>query len=270
MESGSAREVPDYEVVAYAPKRHRYCVAVFVINEGERLLRQLDRMRPLAEDVDLLVADGGSSDGSTARSALEPRGVRVLLTKMGPGGLSAQMRMAFDYALEEGYEGVVSMDGNDKDDPAATGLFLRALDDGFDYLQGSRFTPGGRAVRTPLTRLLAIRLVHAPLISRAAGFRYTDTTNGFRGYSRRLLIDPRIAPFRSVFSSYELHYYLAIRSARLGFRVKEIPVTRSYPASGRTPTKIRGLAGYRIVLRDLFRACRHRFDPVEGERATNA
>ena len=87
MESATAREVPAYEVTAYASKRHRYCVAIFVINEGEKLLRQLDRMRALAEEVDLLVADGGSSDGSTSRSNLAPGGVRALLTKTGPGGL---------------------------------------------------------------------------------------------------------------------------------------------------------------------------------------
>jgi hypothetical protein len=246
-----------------APRRHRYCVAIFVINEDGRLLDQLDRMRSLADEVDVLVADGGSTDGSTSRENLEPRRVRALLTKTGPGRLSAQMRMAFHFGLEQGYDGLLSMDGNNKDDPSAVTVFLAALREGFDYLQGSRFIQGGVARNTPLLRHLGIRLIHAPLIARAAGFPYTDTTNGFRAYSRRLLTDPRVAPLRDVFSSYELHYYLAIRAARLGFKVKEIPVTREYPAHGPAPTKIRGLSGYRIVLRDLFRACAHRFDPKD-------
>ena len=255
--------VPAFVTTELAPKRHRYAVAVFVINEGAKLLSQLDRMRPLADQVDLLVADGGSTDGSTSRENLEPRRVRALLTKTGPGRLSAQMRMAFHYALGEGYDGVVSMDGNDKDDPAAVTAFLDALDQGFDYIQGSRFIEGGISRNTPLARWIGIRLVHAPLVARAAGFPYTDTTNGFRGYSRKLLTDPRVAPLREVFSSYELHYYLAIRAARLGFRVREIPVTREYPLRGPVPTKIRGFAGYGTVLRDLFRACGHRFDPKD-------
>jgi glycosyltransferase involved in cell wall biosynthesis len=255
--------VPAYRASELAPRGHRYVVAVFVINEGRKLLDQLDRMRPLTGAVDLLVADGGSTDGSTARENLEPRGVRALLTKTGPGRLSAQMRMAFHYALQEGYEGVVSMDGNNKDDPSAVGAFVSALEEGFDYLQGSRFIEGGVARNTPLLRLLGIRWVHAPLIARAAGFPYTDTTNGFRAYSRKLLSDPRVDPFREIFSSYELHYYLAIRAARLRFKVKEIPVAREYPSSGPVPTKIRGLGGYRIVMRDLLRACSHRFDPKD-------
>ena len=257
-----AWEVPEHRVEELAPKRHRFCIAVFVINEGERLLAQLDRMGPFTEKADVIIADGGSTDGSVAREKLAPRSIRSLLVKTGPGRLGAQMRMAFRYALGEGYEGVITMDGNNKDDPSAIPSFIEALEDGFGHLQGSRFIEGGEAVRTPLMRLLAIRLVHAPLISLSARFRYTDTTNGFRGCSSKLLADPQVAVFRDVFSGYELHYYLAIRAARLGYRVKEIPVTRAYPEKGPTPTKIHGWSGYLTVLRDLFRACGHRFDPT--------
>ena len=71
--------------------------------------------------------------------------------------------------------------------------------------------------------------------------------------------------FRDVFAAYELHYYLAIRAARLGFRVAELPVTRTYPASGPTPTKIHGLRGNLFVLRTLLAACAGRFDPPHTE-----
>ncbi len=253
--------MPDYRAVALQPRRSRYCCAVFVLNEGERLHAQLERMRPAAAQVDVVVADGGSSDGSVAEEQLRGRGVRALLVKTGPGRLSAQMRMAFAWALDEGYEGIVVMDGNNKDDPAAIPAFVAALENGCDHVQGSRFVPGGRAVNTPLVRLLGIRLLHAPLVSLAAGRRYTDTTNGFRAYSRRLLLDPRVAPFREVFSGYELHYYLAIRAARLGFTVAEVPVAREYPAHGKIPTKISPVRGNLRILRTLLRACLHAWDP---------
>ncbi len=246
------------------PRRSRWCCAVFVINEGARLHAQLDRMRPSDGGVDVVVADGGSTDGSVDEAPMRARGVRAVLVKTGPGRLSAQMRMACAWALDEGYDGVIVMDGNDKDDPAALPRFVAALEAGADHVQGSRFIPGGRAVHTPWSRLLGIRLVHAPLISLAAGRRYTDTTNGFRAYSRRLLLDARVAPFRDVFSAYELHYYLAIRAARLGFRVEEVPVTRAYPAHGPVPTKISPVRGNVRILRTLALACLHRFDPPAG------
>jgi dolichol-phosphate mannosyltransferase len=260
----AAGEVPAYTVAEFAPKRHRYCVAVFVINEGQRLLAQLDRMKPFANAIDIVIADGGSTDGSVAPENLVPREVNTLLVKTGPGRLSAQMRMAMAFALERGYEGMVTIDGNNKDDPAALPAFIDALDRGVDHVQGSRFIEGGRAVNTPRTRLLGIRFLHAPLISAAAGVRYTDTTNGFRAYSRRFLLDPQVAPFRSVFSNYELHYYLAIQAGELGYTVEELPVTRAYPTKGPVPSKISPIRGNIIVLRTLFRAWRHAFDPDQA------
>jgi dolichol-phosphate mannosyltransferase len=252
--------VPSFTLTEWGQRRSPFALCVFVLNEGERIRAQLERMRPLASQVDLVLADGGSTDGAVTPEILAPHGTRALLTKRGPGRLSAQMRMALAYALERGYEGVIVMDGNNKDDPAAVPAFAQLLAAGYDHVQGSRYVPGGRAINTPWARHLAVKYIHAPLLSLAAGFCYSDTTNGFRAYSRRLLLDERVAPFREVFSGYELHYYLAIRAARLGFHVCETPVTRAYPP-GRTPTKIRGLRGNLSILRTLWRACRHRYDP---------
>ncbi|GAA2749812.1 glycosyltransferase family 2 protein [Amnibacterium kyonggiense] len=253
------RSVPAHDVTELAPRSSRYCVLVFVINEGEKVRRQLAGMSDLAAQVDVVVADGGSTDGSLDLPSLEEWRVRALLTKRGPGKLSAQMRMAFSWALEQGYDGVVTIDGNGKDGFDAIPEFLRLLDDGVDHVQGSRFIPGGRAINTPLSRLIGVRLLHAPLISLAARERHTDTTNGFRAYSARLLADDRIAPFRDVFSTYELHYHLAIESSRdERFRTAETPVVRAYPR-GKVPTKISPVRGNAHVLGVLARAVTGRY-----------
>lgn len=254
------RAVPKYETVELCPKRSHCCVVVFVINEGDKIRRQLAQMVDLSDRFDVVVADGGSTDGSLDLKSLSEWHVRALLTKRGPGKLSAQMRMAFAYALDQGYDGVITIDGNGKDDPASIPEFARLLASGYDHVQGSRFIPGGRAVNTPLSRWLAVRLLHAPLISIAAGERHTDTTNGFRAYSGRLLRDETIAPFRDVFMTYELHYHLAIESSRdPRFRTIETPVTRSYPARGKTPTKISPIRGNARILQLLFRAVRRTY-----------
>jgi len=257
----AAPGVPAHEQHILAPKRHRYCVAVFVINEGERVRRQLVDMSPLADQIDIVVADGGSTDGSLALESLGDFRLRALLVKRGPGKLSAQMRMAIAFALAEGYDGLVVIDGNGKDDPSAIPHFIELLDAGYDHIQGSRYVPGGVGINTPFSRSVGVRLLHAPTISLAAGTRYTDTTNGFRAYSRRLLTDPRVQPLRDVFVGYELHYYLAIRAARLGFRVVETPVTRRYPPTGKTPTKISPVKGNLLILRTLAAAALGKFNP---------
>ncbi len=257
----STWQLPAHDSLELAPRRHRYAVCVFVINEGERIRRQLGKMMPLADVVDLVIADGGSTDGSLDEHFLRESRVRALLTKRGPGKLSAQMRMALAWCLRQGYEGVIVVDGNDKDDTSAVPRFVDALEAGFDHVQGSRYVPGGVAINTPLSRHWGVKLLHAPLISLVSGRRQTDTTNGFRAYSRRLLLDPRVQPFRDCFQRYELHYYLAIRAAHLGFRTTEVPVTRAYPKGLPAPTKISPVRGNLLVLRTLFAACRGRYDP---------
>ena len=251
----AARVVPEYDAEVLRPKSSRYCVAVFVINEGEKVRTQLAAMAEIAEKFDVVVADGGSTDGSLDLDSLRGWNVRALLTKRGPGKLSAQMRMAFAWALDEGYDGVITIDGNCKDDPAPIPEFARLLDAGVDHVQGSRFIPGGHAINTPKSRWIAVRLIHAPLISLAARERHTDTTNGFRAYSRRLLSDETIAPFRDVFVTYELHYHLAIESSRdPRFTTAETPVTRSYPTHGKVPTKISPVKGNAAILKLLAKA----------------
>lgn len=257
--------VPSFTVREFSGRNTEYCVVIPVINEGERILRQLEGMSAAELGTDVIIADGGSTDGSTAPETLEKLGISSLLVKTDSGKLSAQLRMGFAYALSRGYAGVVTIDGNCKDGFGAIPDFVRALRDGFGFIQGSRYMEGGVAENTPLERLIAVRLIHAPLLSLAAGFRYTDTTNGFRAFSAKFLRDERVAPFREIFDTYNLHYYLSVRAARLGYRVTELPVSRAYPQGGRTPTKISGLAGRLQLLKQLLLTVSGAYNPPKGE-----
>src|SRR5688572_31922926 len=87
-------EFPDFTSNELKPKQHKYCVCVFVINEGERVQKQLKAMKKYAKQIDIVIADGGSTDGSLEEDFLKKQDVRALLTKKGKGKLSAQMRMA--------------------------------------------------------------------------------------------------------------------------------------------------------------------------------
>lgn len=255
-------QVPESRVRFWDGPSAPWCVVVPVINEGERLLRLVERMHETGvfSQADVIVVDGGSTDGSTEPERLRRLGVRGVLEKTGPGRLGAQLRVAYAFGLAEGYPGVVTIDGNDKDDPEGIGRVIEALAAGNDLVQASRFIAGGRAENTPVGRWLAIRAVHAPLLRVKSGFPWSDTTQGFRGYSRKLLLHPEIAPFRDVFSGYELLPYLSARAPRLGLRCVEVPSTRRYPR-GNVPTRIRGVGGHVEVLSALVGACLGSFDP---------
>ncbi len=253
-------ELPDFSVKSFFPKKTKYCLCIPVINEGDRIRKQLIRMKKYASIIDILLLDGGSSDGSTEQKFLIDQGVRALLIKKSPGKQGTQLRMGFAYAICEGYEGIVTIDGNGKDGVEGIPKFIQALENQYDLVDGSRFIQGGEAINTPFFRVIGIRVVLSPLMSFFSGFWHTDVTNGFRAYSKKYLLDKRVRPFREVFKSYELLFYLTVRAKQLGLRIKEIGVSRRYP-KGKIPTKIVGFKTNINVLKEAIKVCLGQYNP---------
>ena len=260
---GGRMGVPAFAYDEYAPKTKEYVVLIPVINEGERILKELYRAykHQIADHADIVICDGGSTDGSTAARKLKKLRVNTLLVKKDKGKQGAQLRMGIYWALKRGYKGIITIDGNYKDSIEDVPRFIQKLEEGYDFVQGSRFIKGGRAVNTPFSRLLAVRLLHAPVISVTAGQKFTDTTNAYRAYSARYLKDERVAPLRDVFMTYELLAYLSVRATQLGYRACEIPVKRVYPKKGAVPTKISFLKGNTELIRILFKNYRGAYNP---------
>jgi len=244
-------EPPVYETHEFFSRRTKYCVVAVIFNEGERIKKQLREMKERAGLADIIIADGRSTDGSIEKQFLTDMGVRTLLIT-DERGLSTATRMGLAYAIEQGYEGVITIDGNGKDGVEAIPAFIEALDAGFDMVQGSRFVKGGVHKNTPLERYIGIRYVLAPLLALGCGFWYTDPTNAFRAMSGRFLRDVRVQPVRRVFVRFNIHHYVIYRAAKLNFNVKEIPVVRVYPDDGSVPTKITNWKTKWLILKEMI------------------
>ncbi len=232
--------VPDFEVKEFLPKKNKYCLCIPIINEGNRIKNELKKAKfyEINKIVDIIICDGGSTDGSTKNSLLKSLGVNTLLIKKGPGKQGAQLRMGFWWALKRGYRGIITIDGNNKDSINSVPLFIEKLENGFDFIQGSRFIKNGKGINTPFIRHFSVKFIHAPIISITAKHLFTDTTNAFRGYSKKYLKHKKVKPFREIFVSYELLAYLSVRASQLGLKVCEVPVIRTYPKGKKIPTKI--------------------------------
>lgn len=247
--------VPNFEVREYQKKQHKYCVCIPVINEGERIRKELERAQKakISKHADIIICDGDSTDDSLNEKWMKKLEVNTVLVKKSAGKQGAQLRMGFWWCLERGYEGIITIDGNNKDSIEDVVNFIEKLEEGYDFVQGSRFIKGGQAINTPIVRLLSVKLLHAPIISLTAGKRFTDTTNAYRAYSKNYLIDDRVQPFRDVFVGYELLAYLSVRASQLKMKTCEIPVKREYPKTGKTPTKISFFKGNYQLLSILFK-----------------
>lgn len=84
-------------------------------------------------------------------------------------GQAVQLKIGFYETMQEKYHGVIMVDSNDKDNIGNTLLlFLDALDQGFDLVQGTRYRKGGQGINTPILRELAIKFVASPIVSLGA------------------------------------------------------------------------------------------------------
>ena len=255
--------VPCFECAEYKEKKNEYVVLIPIINEGNRITDELSRAKEakVSEYVDIVICDGGSTDGCTEERRLRELGVNSLLIKKDIGKQGAQLRMGIWWALQRGYKGVVTIDGNNKDSIEDVPKFVEKLKEGYDFVQGSRFVKGGRAINTPFIRWISVRMIHAPIISLTAHFHFTDTTNAYRAYSVRYLTDERVKPLRDIFMTYELLAYLSVRASQIGMKVCEIPVTREYPKSGKTPTKISFFKGNSELMSILLKNAMGEYNP---------
>lgn len=250
--------VPKFECIEYNGKTKNYVVLIPIINEGDRIVKELRRAKDnkVSDYADIVICDGGSTDGCTEETQLCSLDVNTLLVMQDAGKQGAQLRMGIWWALKRGYNGIITIDGNNKDSIEDVPHFIDKLEEGYDLIQGSRFVKGGKAINTPFIRTVSVKLIHAPVISLTAHQRFTDTTNAYRAYSARYLKDDRVKPLRDIFMTYELLAYLSVRATQIGMKACEIPVTRAYPKTGKTPTKISFFKGNSELMKILLKnAC---------------
>lgn len=255
--------VPKFSSFEFDDRSKDYCVLIPIINEKGLIEKELERAfnAEVYRVADIVICDGGSTDGCTDHDDLKKFKVNTLLVKEDKGKQGAQLRMGFSWAIKRGYKGFITIDGNNKDSIEDVPRFIEKLNEGYAFIQGSRFVKGGQAINTPLSRKIAVKLIHAPVISMTAHKRYTDTTNAYRGYSSEYITDPRVDIFRDIFDTYELLAYLSVRADQLKMKTCEIPVTRAYPKTGNTPTKIHGFSGNWLLFKILIQNAFGKFKP---------
>ena len=248
-------EMQECTITQLDSKKNDYCICIPIINEGERIKKELEKAltHKIYNQADIVLIDSGTTDGSTDIENLRKYKVNALIEMKEKKKYtqSKALRAGFYFAIERGYEGIITVDGNNKDDIKDVYKFIEKLKDGFDFIQGSRYIKGGKAINTPKSREFAIKYIHTPFISSICKKKYTDTTNLFRGYSRKYLLHEKVQPFRDIFKSYELSTYLSTRADVLGLKTCEVPVTREYPSSKKYSTKVGKIKGNYLIIKSL-------------------
>jgi dolichol-phosphate mannosyltransferase len=200
----------------------RVVVVIPTYNEADNLAWIVDRLRRAQPDVDVLVVDDHSPDG-TGRiadelAASDPQ-VHVL-HRTAKGGLGGAYLHGFAHALAEGYDVIGEMDADGSHQPEQLSRLLTALDDA-DLVIGARWVPGGSVVNWPLRRELLSR--GGNLYVRALlGIGVRDATAGYRLFRRTTLEKIDLASVRS--TGYVFQTDLVTRTLRAGLVVREVPI----------------------------------------------
>ncbi|MGH2464601.1 MAG: glycosyltransferase family 2 protein, partial [Candidatus Limnocylindrales bacterium] len=192
------------------------------------------------------VVDDGSTDGTGDEA--RAHGADVVIRHEVRGGVGVAIRDGWAAGIARRRPYLALLSGDDQHDP---GDLVAALDtllrEHADYVQGSRWMPGGRIVGMLASRQLGARL-YSIAFSILSMRRVSDATNSFRIFRTALLSDPNVNIDQSWLISDELEAYVLYKAIRRGYRVVESPVTVRYDAS-------RGRS-YLRALRDWWRLFR--------------
>jgi dolichol-phosphate mannosyltransferase len=199
-------------------------VVVPTYDEAENIGDLLVTIRATAPDVDVLVVDDNSPDGTAEvaeKVAVERDGIDVL-RRARKDGLGNAYRAAFARVIGEGYDVIVTLDADFSHDPSVIPVLLGLIEDGADLAVGSRYVPGGATPNWPAYRLALSRYGNR-YAGWMLGLRLRDATSGFRAYRAELLSDIRYETTQS--NGYAFMTELAYRASAYRADVREHPIT---------------------------------------------
>jgi len=226
----------------------RVLAVSIAFNEERKIGAVLDRFCDGLVD-EIAVVDDGSMDETA--DVIRAKGA-TLLSHDRQSGAGAAIRTAISHGREKGYDILVILAGNDKDRPAEIPRLTEPIiHDGYDFVQGSRYLKGGAYGAMPFYRRLATGMIHPWLFSLVTRWWITDSTNGFRAIRLSIFDDKRIDIDQKWLDKYELEPYIFYKAIKLGYRVKEVPVTKIYPDKALGYTKMKPFSGWWSILRPI-------------------
>lgn len=197
-------------------------IVIPTYNERDNILRLIDKIHSIVEDIHILVVDDNSPDGTGGLVGdLKKTDSRIhLIEREGKLGLGTAYCKGFEYCLQQGFEYIFEMDADFSHDPNEIPNFLEAIKEN-DLVLGSRYIKGVNVINWPLKRLLLSYF--ANMYTRfVTGMRIKDATGGFKCFRASLLSKIDLSSVKT--NGYGFQIEMTYRIWKLGGRIKEIPI----------------------------------------------
>lgn len=200
-------------------------VIIPTYNEKENIEKIIRKVFSLSGGYHLLIVDDGSPDGTAdiIKGLQTEYGGRLnILERKGKLGLGTAYIAGFKWALRNDYDYIFEMDADFSHKPEDLDRLYEACTHGADVVVGSRYVSGGKVVNWPMDRIMISKggAFYTKLIT---WMPVSDPTAGFVCYSRKVL---STIPLDEVhFIGYAFQIEMKYRAWKLGFKIKEVPIT---------------------------------------------
>jgi dolichol-phosphate mannosyltransferase len=197
-------------------------VIIPTYNEAENIPRLVPAVLGQSQDIQVLVVDDGSPDGTADLVKAMMNGDRRVHLMQRPTkmGLGTAYVAGFKFAIEGSFEYIFEMDADFSHDPAEIPRFLEKAQE-YDLVVGSRYTKGVRVLNWPIQRLLLSYFanVYTRIVT---GLPLHDATGGFKCYRKRVLQAIDLDRIKS--NGYAFQIEMSYKAWKKGFRLAEIPI----------------------------------------------
>lgn len=200
-------------------------VIIPTYNEAHNIGRMIDHILCLKMEIDILVIDDGSPDGTAdiVKTRIKEKSDRVfLIERGGKQGLGTAYVEGFSFALEKGYTFICEMDADFSHNPEDLPRLIETVKLGeADVAVGSRYSEGISIVNWPLSRLILSYCanMYARMIT---GIPIKDTTAGFKCIHRKVLEALDLERISS--NGYAFQIEIHFRAWKAGFKLKEVSI----------------------------------------------
>lgn len=166
----------------------RAVVIVPTYNEADNIQRFLTQIRQDAPNIDILVVDDNSPDGTStiANEVADRLGQVKVMTRTANRGYAAASRDAMRAAISDGYEVIATMDADFSHDPLVLEQLVSRVNENTALVIGSRYVAGGQVTNWSLFRRLLSRWGNV-YTANCLKLKIKDCTSGFRAYSAKQL-----------------------------------------------------------------------------------
>lgn len=213
---------------------------ICTLNEAENLPHVLPRIPSWVDEV--LIVDGGSTDGTVELARRLRPDVRILLQ---PGRGKGD---ALKFGVEQSSgDIIVTLDADGETDPSELPAFVEAIQRGFDFAKGSRLARG-RPLRMPSYRWLGNRVL-AITFNFLYGTQFTDVCSGYTAFRKQAFLRLGLT-----YSNCEMEQQMLARALKLGMNIEEVPHRSDGRIAGASKVSgiKQGLIDWLVILKERF------------------